>query len=105
MKSEIEKLKKGLAKGESVLPYFVRELMESKKYKNPDYIYQWVDEMSVDEIGSTLDKKDYDPHRVALNKTEYYEGIIQRQSEQQTRKQEQLQRERMKRRTFFSFNR
>lgn len=55
--------------------------MSSKRYRNPEFLYNWVDEMSVDEIASNMAKENYDPHRVAHNKNEYYEGIIKRQSE------------------------
>lgn len=57
--------------------------------------------MSVDEIATSMAKECFDPHRVAKDKSEFYEGIIRRQSEQQSRKMEELQRERLKRRSFF----
>ena len=34
--------------------------------------------MSVDEIASNIPKENFNPHRVAIDKDEFYEGIIKR---------------------------
>ena len=86
-----------------MVPWFIEQL-GNRKYKNPEFLYNWVDELSVDEIASNMGKENFNPHRVAQDSSEYYEGIIKRQSEQQSRRMQELQRERLKRRSFFQIN-
>lgn len=61
-----------------MVPFFIANLQISKKYRNPEFVYNWVDEMSVDEIASNISKENFNPHRVAIDKDEFYEGIIKR---------------------------
>jgi len=56
-----------------------KNIRESQKISNPAYLRKTVDFFKIDEIGTNMDKKQFDPHSVALDKDDYYEGIVQKQ--------------------------
>jgi hypothetical protein len=61
-------------------PTKINEIIASNpEVTNPAYTRKQVDFFKIDEVGSNMDKNKYNPHSVAQDKDDYFEGIVKRQ--------------------------
>lgn len=58
-----------------------RKVENSWELSNPAYMKKTIEFFKVDEIGSNYPKEIFDPHNVALDKDDYFDGIVKKQIE------------------------
>ena len=57
------------------------EIESKKEFNNPEMLQKVIDKLDIDEIGTNFDKRVLDPHGIAVDAGDFYDGISKKQLE------------------------